>query len=175
MYACTYLLCCLSFIWVLQLNLLSSVTPRYLTSVSCLINLPPSLRNFCFDLCFLLNRTATVFVGLNFRFLISPQWYNLFNILCILLYISCVFSPPIIGPQSSAKPCPVIPYSFIISIASLNAMIQNLAEQTPPCGKPIPTVIVCVYPPIVVVRCLCVIYRCNKILLSQGQHHVSEG
>ena len=29
-----------------------------------------------------------------------------------------------------------------ISIASLNAMIQNLAEQTPPCGKHIPTVIV---------------------------------
>ena len=29
-------------------------------------------------------------------------------------------------------------------MASLDAMIQNLAEQTPPCGNPMPTVIVCV-------------------------------
>ena len=121
----------LSFMCSRQLSLLFSVTPRYLTCVSCLINLPPSFRNFCFGLCFLLNRTAIVFKGLNFKFFPSPQWYNLFSILCILLYISCVLSPPIIGPQSSAKPCPVTPYSFMISIASLNAIIQNLAEQTP--------------------------------------------
>ena len=54
----------LSFISVLELNPLSSDSPRYLSSVSCFINLPPSFRNFCFGLCFLLNKTATVFVGL---------------------------------------------------------------------------------------------------------------
>ena len=106
----------LSLIWSLQFSLLSSVTPRYLTLVSCLINLPPSFRNFYFDLCFLLNRTAIVFVGLNFKFFPSPQWYNLFSILCVLLYISCVLLPPIIGPQSSANPWPVFHIRWLFQL-----------------------------------------------------------
>ena len=47
---------------------------------------------------------------------------------CIFLYISCLLFPPSNGPQSSAKPWPLIPYMFSISIASLKAMTQNLAE-----------------------------------------------
>ena len=123
---------------------------------------------------FFLNSTAFVLVGLNLKFFPSLQWYNLLSILCMLLYILGVFLPPIIGPQSSANPYPVTLYSFIIPFASLNAIIPNLAEQTPPCGIQF-LLWLCVYILQLWLWGVCVWCNCNKILLNPSLPHVLAG
>ena len=78
---------------------------------------------------------------------ITGCWFCFFQ---IVLYMVWVLSPPIIGPQLSINPCPLTPYELMISIASLNVIIQNLDEQTLPCGKPTSTITESVCPPMVV-------------------------
>ena len=49
-------------------------------------------------------------------------------------------APPLRMAQSSANATPRVPSALIRRTASSKARDQKLAEQTPPCGKPIPVV-----------------------------------
>ena len=65
-------------------------------------------------------------------------------------------APPASIQMSSANPYPFVVPVFIICTARSKAIIQNLAEHTPPCGKPTPMDTLPSYPVIFVMRFLCV-------------------
>ena len=122
---------------------MSRCTPRYFVVVlnSTCCPLTSSLLGYdviCFDL---LKIIHTVLLGLNFNPQVFPQWINSLTTFCVLLIIWSRFVPPISVQLSSAKPKPVTPCVFSIFIASLYAIIQNFALQTPPWGKPVPTIL----------------------------------
>ena len=78
--------------------------------------------------------------GLNLSPHVSPHFVSKF-ILCWSASVEALISdPPASTHMSSANPNPLVVPEFIISSALLKAMIQNLAEHTPPWGKPVPIV-----------------------------------
>ena len=84
--------------------------------------------------------TTTVFWGLNVSPQLRPQAVSSSNILWRILGIEGAWVPVRMAEQLSAKTLPRMPYLLIISTAGSNAIAQNLAEGTPPWGKPVVTV-----------------------------------
>ena len=69
-----------------------------------------------------------------------PHFVRRFILCCIILIELLISAPPASMQMSSANPKPFVVPELIICIALSNAMIQNFAEHTPPCGNPIPIV-----------------------------------
>ena len=85
-------------------------------------------------------------VGLKMRPHVLPHLVNRFILCCSASIDAWTSDPPASTHMSSANPYPFVVPEFIISIALLNAIIQNFAEQTPPCGNPVLTVTFPLYP-----------------------------
>ena len=81
---------------------------------------------------FFVNITTSVLEELNLRPAVWPQVSSLVTTFYSLFIMYFKFVPVNIVTQSSANPFPKAPYEFIILIASLKAIIQNLALHTPP-------------------------------------------
>ena len=120
-----------------QVRFLSIVIPRYFVESTVLIVLLFSFSFVIMRLRFGAKTIATVFRGLNSRFAVWLQLTSLSIIDCNVLCIWVIFLPAISMHRSSAKPWPIVVSVFMISSVWSNAIIQNLAEQTPPWGKPI--------------------------------------
>ena len=77
------------------------------------------------------------FAGLNLSPHVLPHFVSKL-ILCWIASIDTLMSDtPARTHMSSANPKPLVVPELIISMALLKAMIQNFAEHTPPCGKPV--------------------------------------
>ena len=74
----------------------------------------------------------TVLLELKCRPEVAPHATSLLSISFILVVKSFRSVPPNRAAQSSANPCPNIPFELMMPIAGSKAMIQNFAEHTPP-------------------------------------------
>ena len=105
------------FMWGVQLNALSIITPKYRV-VSTVSSFFPFIYSRVAVLLFLgENNMATVFSGLNVRLavrLLSTRW---FSTVCILCCIIGKFVPCVSMHRSSANPCPSVNSVFMMSNA----------------------------------------------------------
>ena len=106
------------FCWmcVVQLNMLSMITPRYL--VSTVFSFLPSMLSLVKIFLFLRENTiATVFSGLRVKLATRLLSTSLFRTVCILCCITVRSVPWVRIHRSSANPCPSVRSVFIISSA----------------------------------------------------------
>ena len=142
------------FICGFQESLWSIVSPKYLTSVTYFIFFPYNFIGWAICLPDLWKIMANVFSGLKVKLHLLPHFCNWLSNICKVFVMWLRSFAPLSMHRSSANPCPIVPHWFIISTALLKAIIQNLAEQTPPCGNPMSILTSPLYPPISAVRFL---------------------
>ena len=123
-------------------SLSSSITPKYLVEEAKFILLPYIFRDLGGVICFLLGlkMIGIDLLGLKISPHVLPHFVSRFILCCSASIEALTSDPPASTHISSAKPYPLVVPELIISMALLNAIIQNLAEQTPPWGKPVSTV-----------------------------------